>query len=298
VHLVVPKILQLFSAYGIHATWAVVGLIACTNREEALACIPHVKPAYTRAELSPYTYLCGLDFVNNEQIHFAPSLIRQVADTDNQEVATHTFSHYYCLEEGQPLDAFYYDLNAALELFQRKYGIRPRSIVFPRNQYSQEHIKVCEKHGIIAYRGSSPGWLNMPRNQAQENLVIRLLRLADSYFNISGYHSSPYGSGQASAPVNIPASRFLRPCARNTMIRRLQVRRIKAEMHNAARSKSVYHLWWHPHNFGVEIEKNLDMLNEILKYFSQLRSTFGMKSMNMEEYAYTVLKEQAHGGQQ
>ena len=31
-------------------------------------------------------------------------------------------------------------------------------------------------------------------------------------------------------------------------------------MRKAARERRIYHLWWHPHNFGADIEESMAIL--------------------------------------
>ena len=42
----------------------------------------------------------------DDPLHYAPSLIDDILRRRRQELATHTFSHCYCLEEGQTEEAF------------------------------------------------------------------------------------------------------------------------------------------------------------------------------------------------
>ena len=35
----------------------------------------------------------------------------------------------------------------------------------------------------------------------------------------------------------------------------------------AAKTGSNYHLWWHPHNFGKDLEANLKFLEKILQHY-------------------------------
>ena len=57
-------------------------------------------------------------------------LIDLIKNTRGQEIATHTFSHYYCLEEGQDIQSFESDLKKALEIAKNN-GCLIKSIVFP-----------------------------------------------------------------------------------------------------------------------------------------------------------------------
>jgi hypothetical protein len=61
--------------------------------------------------------------------------------------------------------------------------------------------------------------------------------------------------------------------------------RVKAGLRAAARRGEVYHLWWHPHNFGTNLEENLAALKSILKEFHRLRDMYGMQSLTMAEVA-------------
>ena len=88
------------------------------------------------------------------------------------------------------------------------------------------------------------------------------------------------------APINIPGSRFLRPYdPRLRHLDPLRVHRMQAEMTRAATQGHIYHLWWHPHNFGVHTSENLLILDQLLEHASMLRRRSGFRSMNMGELA-------------
>ena len=67
------------------------------------------------------------------------------------------------------------------------------------------------------------------------------------------------------------------------MFEPLRIRRIKKEIQYAAKHNEFYHLWWHPHNFGVNLEKNLLILEELLKCYAMCKDKYGMKSLTMNE---------------
>ena len=54
-------------------------------------------------------------------------------------------------------------------------------------------------------------------------------------------------------------------------------------MTQAAKRGEIYHLWWHPHNFGVNQTENLAGLETILKHYATLEKSFEMKSKTMAE---------------
>ena len=79
----------------------------------------------------------------------------------------------------------------------------------------------------------------------------------------------------------LPASRFLKPLHKITLLNKLRLRRIKNEMTKAAKANECYHLWWHPHNFGINPEQAMLELGEIISHFNFLNKTYNMKSKSM-----------------
>ena len=91
-------LLATFAEYGIHATWATVGFLFFRTRTELLASLPDLRPDYDDLRLSPYPDMkvLGTD-EGDDPFHFGRSLIDQIRSYPGQEIATDTFSHYYCL---------------------------------------------------------------------------------------------------------------------------------------------------------------------------------------------------------
>ena len=282
VHSVVPKLLELFKKYEIHVTWAIVGFLYLDNKDQLMKKFPAELPQYVKKRFDPYDYILKHDLL--KEAHFAPECIELIKNTPFQEIGTHTYSHYYTLEEGQTYGQFKKDVEAAISV-QSPAGQACRSIVFPRNQYDAEHLKIIKSLGINFYRGNQAFWLYQARRFNKEYLWLRLMRLADAYINISGHNSFTAKAGRQDAPVNIPASRFLRPYTpRLRGIENLRFRRIARSMRHAAKHNENYHLWWHPHNFGCNTEENLRFLEKILTLFKTLNTRFGFTSKSMAEY--------------
>jgi hypothetical protein len=281
----VPALLQVFSEYGIHATWATVGLLFCNGREEAIAASPTVLPQYRDRGLFPYDDLPGLgDNEAEDPLHFAPSLVRMIQATPHQEIGTHTLSHFYCLEEKQSVDAFRADLGAARKL-AAKFGLELRSLVFPRNQYAPVYLRAAADAGILAFRGTQNFWIHRSRRRQDESAVRRGLRLLDAYIPITSGNGAGH-SNHDSGLINVPASAFLRPYApARRPLEKLRLRRITNAMDSAAQTGETFHLWWHPHNFGVHLDENMDFLRAILRHQLALREQYGMESLTMAEAA-------------
>jgi len=282
----VPMLLRLFDEYGVHATWAVPGFLFFATRGALLRGLPSVKPRYADMRLSPYEDLSmvGRD-EKQDPFHFAPSLIRQIQASANQEIATHTLSHYYCLEPGQDVHCFKADLEAAFAAAQ-PYGITFDSIVFPRNEVQDTYLSVLLDMGIRAYRGCARSWLYRSRRRGDEHLLVRGLRLLDSYLPLSGRRSYAVSEVGGELPCNLMASRYLRPWSpRLGLLNQLRLTRITRELSAAAASGGAYHLWWHPQDFGNHLVENLTLLQAILEHFQALRQEYGMVSVNMREAA-------------
>ena len=281
----VPALLRLFSEYGVHATWATVGFLFCNGREDAMAASPAILPQYRDRALSPYGDLPGLgDDEAADPLHFAPSLVRMIQATPEQEIGTHTLSHFYCLEEERSVDAFRADLAAAQKL-AAKFGIELRSLVFPRNQYAAAYLRAAADAGIVAFRGTQNSWIHSGRRRRDESAVRRGLRLLDAYIPITSGNGA-VSSENDSGLINIPASAFLRPyAATRRALEELRLHRITNAMERAAQMGETFHLWWHPHNFGVQLNENMSFLREILRHQRALAARYAMESLTMAEVA-------------
>ncbi|MEO7263910.1 MAG: polysaccharide deacetylase family protein, partial [Ferruginibacter sp.] len=288
---VIPRLLESFKKYEIHATFSTVGLLFFSSRKEMLENLPSRLPQYVNKRLSPYgSYMhenVGEDF-KQDLFHFAPHLLQMIQEAPEQEIGTHTFSHYYCLEMGQSIDDFREDIRMAIKI-AAKEGIKITSIVFPRNQFNAAYLGVCKDLGIIAYRNNENSWIYSAKNGEEENLFRRMVRLTDAYLNISGHHCHELQNLEY--PVNIPSSRFLRPYSPSLrFLENLRMRRIKRAMTHAAKHRLLFHLWWHPHNFGINQDENFAFLTQILEHYLLLNKLYGFKSITMTNLAKKVLQ--------
>lgn len=288
---VVPLILDLFSKYEIHATWTTVGFLFFDTREKLIIGLPDERPNYVKPILSPYNHVNDIgDNELEDPFHFANSLIKMINSSPNMEIGSHTFSHYYCLEEGQNISAFENDLKCAIEA-ANDLNINIESLVFPRNQFNPYYMSVCIEKGFKSYRGNEPSWSYKPRRNDKESLLVRGLRLLDAYINLSGHNDYSLDEVKHHFPFNIRSSRFLRPYSKYLRsFEGFRLRRIKSGLNHAAKNGLIYHLWWHPHNFGSDIDKNLSFLKDILEYYFKLHKRYGMKSLNMKELSTLIME--------
>jgi peptidoglycan/xylan/chitin deacetylase (PgdA/CDA1 family) len=280
----VPRLLKMFSERGIHATWAAVGLLFARGREDLEAFLPAIRPRGVWATLDRIRQMAGAS-EEDDPLHFAPSLIAEIQATPGQEIASHTFCHTLGYESEVDGPAFLEDLQAA-QAIARRDGLTLKTLVFPRNQILQEYLSLLPAAGFEVYRGNPSSGAHGEVMRGLRRMYHRTCRLADSYLPVYPDHVVTWREMGSIWPVNVCAGRFWRPIGpggscgawaqQHRTIRSLQV---------AAQKNGVFHLWFHPHNFGVQLQRNMDSLGIVLDEFEQLRKQHGMRSMNMQEAA-------------
>ena len=277
----IEHMLHLFDKYGAHVTFATVGLLMHENKEEATLTIPKIKPTYKNSLLYPYGER-GLLRINsnNESLYFAPDIVTSLQNKKGIEVASHTYCHYFCWEEGQTKEQFESDIKTAVEVAEWK-GLSLKSIVFPRNNVTDEYLEVCTNYGITSYRGNPKKYFEKKKGIARK--WMRICRILDNYLNL-GNRTSYKEPEMHNGVLNIPASRMLRPYSKKLrLLEPLRLSRIKKELKYAAKHNEIYHIWWHPHNFGANMDKNIAILEEVLKCYSDCQKKYGMTSLTMNE---------------
>lgn len=293
----IPRMLSLFQEKDIHATWAIVGMLMARSKAELQSFLPplELQPQYTDMHMSAFRHLTsGMvgDYEKTDPYHFGASLVELIKSTAHQEIGSHTFSHYYCLDgKNNSIEIFEADLDAHMKI-SAAHSVTTTSIIFPRNQIDARALTSCAARGITAYRGTEYHFLYASRPDHHSSRGLRGLRLLDHYINISGYNTHPLPHATKGVPVNVPSSRFLRPYTRTlALLEPLRMRRIKNAMTHAARRGELFHLWWHPHNFGIHQQENFDILEEILAHYLTLNERYGMQSVSMRESAVRATRE-------
>ena len=293
VYSAIPKILDLFKKYDIHATWAIVGFLFHPTIEEIQKRRASILPNYKRKEVDPYIYLDTLTPPYTKEfskMHCSMELIKKIALSPNQEIATHTYSHLFSYEpQENSSQAFKEDIEEAIDVALES-GYHIESLVFPRNQIDRDNIEILDRVSIKSYRGNPSHWAYSNGDRPTKSISLRIYRLVDTYLNLSGYHTSiPTPS---KGVIELKSSMMLRPYfSRLSYLEGLKIRRVKEAMRHAGIHGHNFHLWWHPHNFGTSLEKNLTNLEELLQYFQELRLIYKMDSLTMEEVTRDVCKK-------
>ena len=169
---VVTDLASAFADRGIRATWATVGFLFASSSTELAAYLPDARPSYLRTEFDPYSEQVGADEESDPE-HLAGSLVQQLASTPGQEVASHTFSHFYCLEDGQNEGENLRADLAAAQAIAGLHGLRLTSLVLPRNQWNPRYADAVRECGFTCIRGPQPSRGHRARPHGDHGLASR-----------------------------------------------------------------------------------------------------------------------------
>jgi peptidoglycan/xylan/chitin deacetylase (PgdA/CDA1 family) len=286
---VVRQLADVLAERGVRATWATVGFLFASSRSELAGYMPTVRPHYSLAELDPYAEEFGED-EESDPLHYAGSLVRHLVDRRGQEVASHTFSHFYCLEDGQDEEALRADL-AAAQAIAAPFGGPLRSLVLPRNQWNPAYRQAVVESGFTSYRGPQPSWGHHAQQAGTTSLARRGARLAESYVGLSPPPTFAWDDLVDDLGLcNIAASAFLRPYSpRRRSLEPLRRARLVSGLRTAARRGRVFHLWWHPHNFARYPDESFALLASVLDEAARLAESDGLESLSMADVSTRVL---------
>lgn len=281
--MVADKLLQLFERYDIHATWATVGLLAHPTVEELKAENANRKIPYQNTTYSPFPLKSQKYGDFPEDLLIGLKEIKSIIDTPNQEFASHTYSHFYCKEEGTSFEDFEDDAKK-MQAISESLKVKLESIVFPRNQVDETCLGICAQQNIKAFRGNQENRFWRNSQFEKESVFKKAGRVIDAYFNISKTKAYSVDKlPEKEGLLNVPANRFFRAYSDRFWLEKRKIRRIKKEMFRAAKNDTVYHLWWHPHNFALNTTENLKQIEELLAYSNVLKDKFDFQSLNMSE---------------
>jgi hypothetical protein len=285
---VVADLADLFARRGIRATWATVGFLFASTGAELTDCRPATRPTYRNAAFDPYSETVGDDEATDPE-HLAGSLVRMLASTPGQEVASHTFSHFYCLEPGQTEAELRADLGAAQAIAARQ-DLRLTSLVLPRNQWNPGYAGAVLDSGFTCIRGPQPSWGHRARPSGDQGTAARVARLVDTYAGLTPLPTTGWEAvRRPDGLCDVPASAFLRPYSpRRRHLEPLKLRRLASGMRAAARGGRIFHLWWHPHNFSRYPEESFAQLEFLLDDFGELADQEGMRSLSLRDVVASV----------
>ena len=187
-------------------------------------------------------------------------------------MASHTFTHLLLCEPNATEQMFISDGLTLNRVFATKFGQKPQSLVFPRNQ--ENFLNRLPDLGIKTYRAVEVGDSSLSNTRIGNNIFQKAKRFSSGI--------NPFiTKSRAYNPTSTRASLFLRfnlPYA----LWRLQLGRIKNELKNLADDECL-HLWFHPHNLGTDTAMKLKRLSEVVDIISSYRDNNDLEILSMAD---------------
>lgn len=298
---VINRLLAMADKYDVKLTFATVGFLFAKDKQDLLNHLPKQQPTFVHERYSPYPLIESIgNSEEDDPFHYSHSLIKKIRDNGNHEISTHTFCHYYCHGLGQTVEQFADDLKSAIAI-ARQMDIKLESIIFPRNmidlRYEQDlpYIETIYNLGFKSYRGKEKAFIYNIFTQKFYHgwYIFKIFRMIDAYSNITGMNT--YNMDELyrkDLPLNIPSSRLLRAYNKKArFLEPLKVHRIISGMRHAAKNNEMFHLWWHPHNFGTHTDQNFKNLEAIFQEYSILNKKHGFMSETMTNLTNKVISK-------
>jgi peptidoglycan/xylan/chitin deacetylase (PgdA/CDA1 family) len=292
---VIGRMLDLFARYEVPATWAVVGhlfLDRCgPGGDEVLPDDPDGTAAgarlHTEMERPSYSWLEGdwFDIDPGSDRAAAPEFYgrdivdRILACPCPQEVASHSFAHMLMDDPGCGPEVLASDLEASRQA-AAACGVELVSYVYPRNGLA--HLGELVAAGYTSYRGGRPqaafaevaGWARP------------VLRLVDRLRPLRGSAVWPEVHHDTGGLVNVPQTYLFAP---DVKARRLPpalwARFPAARVHQAARHRSLCHLWFHPYNITAQPDRALTALEVVCRAMARERDRGRLDLLTMAQVA-------------
>ncbi len=260
------RLLDLFDRHDVPATWAIVGHLMLDG------CAPVDGVKHPEIVRPAYDWYQG-DWFDDDPcttateapLWYAPELVGKITDRPAaHEIATHGFSHIVAGDPGCSRETFDSEIVAAKAAAEAR-GITLRSIVHPRNRIG--HLDVLRDHGIVAYRGKrqvEPGGSAIDRvvdrTIGSERTVVRPIA-EDGLWNL---------------PATIMFDVDARP-----RTWQLWIRQVERRLDQAVRARSLFHLWFHPHNLRDHPEAAFRALDRICAAAARHRSAGRLDTVTM-----------------
>ena len=246
-------ILSLCERYEVSFTWAIVGRLLLRP--------PSLRDAYM---------WYGQDIVSAIMNCKVP-----------QEIGCHSFSHIYYNSCSFREASF--DLECCRNVF-KAWGLAPRSFVFPGNKV--RYLSLLKQYGFTCFRG--------PTYNGQFNKNFLIVTSPLRFLHRLFFGPPVVKPKIAAGLVNIPGCMLFRvPNFKNFSIWykifHYQVIIAKKGLLKAANNGMVFHLWFHPFNFGYRTKYMLSALNDILAFAVKLRNMDKIDILTMRQIAQRIL---------
>jgi peptidoglycan/xylan/chitin deacetylase (PgdA/CDA1 family) len=256
----VPLILSLLEEFLIPITWATVGhlfLENCTCSGTGVAHPEMPRPVTDGTWSGDWYFPDPCSNLRKAPSWYAPDLIQMIAESRvPHEIGTHSFSHIDFRAAYSSPDVVERELEACIELM-RPLGLRPRTLVFPRNKSEYAYLSLLAKAGVVVVR-----------HRDREDGI----RLAYP-------ERTPDGVYKVYESMNLRIAKHYSYLEKTKMFVR-----------EAMKRHAVYALWFHPSDPTEWFEPQL---REILTYMDSERRNGRLWVTTMQELAaYCEAREQ------
>ena len=270
----IQRLLELCEAFGVRATWAVVGHLFHAGCEHC----PECPIEAWQGRYSSYAQI----YERDHPLWYGADVLQWLlAHRDRLEIGFHGYTH-------RPFTA----LSAAeaaqeARLWQAvaaRHGIEPGAVVFPRNAVA--HLAVLRQFGFRSFRSA-----DAVRPRGWRSTLGAPLKLLSQMAGWPPPETHAVATiGLRDGLVELPPSAYLFDIRRSVEclldglgLQRLRLRGIVAGIRQAAATGRVIHLWAHPWEFRTEAD--FDKLAHVLAAFAEQRMAGRMRSVTMSELA-------------
>lgn len=270
---VVRELCSLFETYEIPATWAVVAHLFedCGGEHDC-----------TRVDLDWIDDWYGSLPCRNgvdQELWYAPEILDTIRSCSvPQEVGLHGYSHLILGADGCSREVVRREVNAAIDALNAQ-GISPSSFVFPRNDIG--HLNVLADAGIEVIRGVDDIWFE---KQDLPRTIRKPFRFANEALSWAPPVVTPR---KRNGVIEIPGSQVFRPFHGGWQFapERTRVARAKKGLEAAAETGQIFHLRFHPFDFGFEPDRMLEFFEQVLEYVTTLQRRGELSVRTLSEIA-------------
>ncbi|MET0146497.1 MAG: hypothetical protein ABW328_17180 [Ilumatobacteraceae bacterium] len=268
---VIARILDVLVTHRISATWAMVGHLFLDR------CAPVgdvVHPEIQRPPSEPDWFAIDpCSTLADAPWYYGADVVAAIAGCPvDQEIACHSFSHVVATECGP--EWFASELAACRTLAAAR-GIDLRSFVYPRNGIA--HVDQLRSAGIVAYRGPTASGRRGPAGGLATRIVDRIR---------PGGRSAVDPQRDPAGVWNLPQTYLLAPSTHGRLLPvPVWSRAPIARLRQAARQRSLFHLWFHPYNVTADPDRAFGALDAVCRAAARLRDAGDLDIMTMGQLA-------------
>ncbi|MFX0203839.1 MAG: hypothetical protein ACFFCW_47680, partial [Candidatus Hodarchaeota archaeon] len=264
-------------------TWAIVGglLVDPGNKDIGLEIIPLHNP-HARTYHSNHPDISS----DGAYMWYGRDIVDAIRNCQvAQEIGCHSFSHISYDEGNCSIAAVASDLEHCRTAFQA-LDLTCKAFVYPFNRVG--HLRLLPRHGFICYRGPEL------HTHMRSHFLTPLLKACRLLCRLFAGPPVLRPTLKYKELVNIQASMLFRvPEIKSPKVWRtildFQVKSAKQGLSKAARTGRVFHLWFHPFQFGHRTKEMLGALDEVLSSASRLRSDNKLEILTMGQMAQRII---------